>query len=119
MRSNRSFPLEFHYRAVFFRSQVIEDTWLWHKRFCHLNFNGLKLLKQKDMVMGLPEMETKMSPCEACISRKHKRTSFPKQSSWRAKMPLELIHTNICGRMRTPSLNDHKYFLISLMTFRA
>ncbi|KAH0755916.1 hypothetical protein KY290_026186 [Solanum tuberosum] len=43
-----------------FKNEVVDDSWLWHKRFCHLSFHGLKLLKKKDMVQGLPEIHTEM-----------------------------------------------------------
>ncbi|KAH0632793.1 hypothetical protein KY284_035579 [Solanum tuberosum] len=36
-----------------------DNSWIWHKRFCHLNCHGLKLLKKKDMVQVLPEIHTK------------------------------------------------------------
>ena len=50
-------------------SLVFRDnySWLWHKIFCHLNFHGLKLLKQKNMVQGLPEIHTEVDPCESYI----------------------------------------------------
>ena len=48
----RNFPLQFHYNAL--KNEIVNDSWLWHKKFCYLNFHGLKLLKQKDMVQGLP-----------------------------------------------------------------
>ena len=31
---------------------------LWHLRYGHLNVNGLKLLSQKKMVVGLPKIST-------------------------------------------------------------
>ena len=100
-------------------SLVFRDnySWLWHKIFCHLNFHGLKLLKQNDMVQGLPEIHTEVDPCESCIMEKHYRKSFPKWVSWRASVFLELIHTNICGPMKTPSLGIQRYFLISIDDF--
>ncbi|XP_074341822.1 uncharacterized protein LOC141679213 [Apium graveolens] len=54
MESNRNFPITFDYKAL--KADVVEESWLWHKRFCHLNFQGLKLLKQRNMVDGLPEL---------------------------------------------------------------
>ena len=36
---------------------------------------------------------------------------FPK-TTWRAKAPLELVHADSCGHLRTPSLNNKRYFLL-------
>ena len=37
---------------------------------------------------------------------------FPKGVAWRAKEMLELVHTNICGPMRTHSHAQNKYFIL-------
>ncbi|KAK2981110.1 hypothetical protein RJ640_021164 [Escallonia rubra] len=34
------------------------ETSLWHLRYGHLNINGLKLLSQNEMVLGLPKIES-------------------------------------------------------------
>ena len=52
-------------------------------KYCNLNFHGLKLLKQKDMVQGLHEMHTEVDTCESCIIGKQHKKSFPKEVSWR------------------------------------
>ena len=36
---------------------------------------------------------------------------FPK-SSWSAKAPLELVHADIFGPIRTPSLGNKRYFIL-------
>ena len=37
--------------------------------------------------------------------------SFPKHS-WRAKAPLELVHSDIYGPMQTPTLGGYSYFIL-------
>ena len=39
---------------------------LWHLKYGHLNVKRIKLLFQKEMVHGLPKIES-LSLCEACI----------------------------------------------------
>lgn len=39
------------------------------------------------------------------------RLPFPK-TIWRTDAPLELVHADICGRRRIPSLGDKRYFLL-------
>ncbi|RVW32269.1 Retrovirus-related Pol polyprotein from transposon RE1 [Vitis vinifera] len=79
-----------------------------HKRFGQLNFNSLKILCQRKMVQGLPNtIEEKNEVCDGCALGKHHRQSFPKGVAWRAKKVLELIHTDICGPMSTPSQGNN------------
>jgi hypothetical protein len=41
--------------------------------------------------------------CEACIEGKHQRTSFSKNETTRVFKLLELVHSNMCGSMKTTS----------------
>ena len=42
---------------------------------------------------------------------KMQRSSFPKDGSVRATRKLQLIHSDVCGPMQTPSLGNHLYFV--------
>jgi hypothetical protein len=51
MAPNRSFPLTFKYtKDMALKVGVLDESWLWHKRFGHLNFQSLKLIHQKNVV---------------------------------------------------------------------
>ena len=76
---------------------VKDSAWLWHMRFGHLNFGGLKLLSQKKMVYGLPSIDQPNQLCEGCLVGKQSRKSFPKESMSKAGAPLQLIHAYVCG----------------------
>ena len=52
----------------------------------------------------LTPIEASLSPCESCILAKHHRESFPKGMSSGARVPLEIVHLDICGPMKMPSL---------------
>ncbi|RVW33419.1 Retrovirus-related Pol polyprotein from transposon TNT 1-94 [Vitis vinifera] len=89
-----------------------------HGRFGHLNFNSLKMLCQRKMVQGLPNtIEEKNEEYDGCALGKHHRQSFPKGVAWRAKKVLELVHTDICGPMSTPSQGNNKYFVLFIDDF--
>eukprot|EP00253_Pinus_taeda_P020270 PITA_20270 len=94
-----------------------DENWLWHLRFGHLNFGGLNLLSRKGMVRGLPLIEKLDSLCEGCILEKQHRESFSSGKSIRAKAPLEIVHSDVCGLMQTPSLADNQYFLTFIDDF--
>ena len=91
--------------------------WLWHLRFGHLNFESLELLSKKRMVRGLPCINHPDQLCEGCLLGKKFRNSFPKESYSRAKKPLELIHTNVCGPITPSSLGKNNYFLLFIDDF--
>ena len=63
------------------------------------------------MVKGLPLIEKLDSLCEGCILGKQQRESFPAGKSIREKAPLEIVHSDLCGPMQTPSLAGNKYVL--------
>ncbi|KAL0398210.1 UNVERIFIED_CONTAM: Retrovirus-related Pol polyprotein from transposon RE1 [Sesamum radiatum] len=73
-----------------FSVRMNDDVWLWHFRYGHLNFGGLRTLQQKNMVIGLPKITPPIEVCEECMISKQHRNKFPKGKSWRAKGILDL-----------------------------
>ena len=55
--------------------------------------------------------------CEGCALGKHHRHSFPEGKAWRATKPFELIHSDLCGPMKTTSLGGNQYFLTFIDDF--
>ncbi|PNX79108.1 copia-type polyprotein, partial [Trifolium pratense] len=109
---NNLFPLNMKsFQPAAFSSKSPDDSYLWHLRYGHLNIKGLQLLKQKNMVVGLPEIKIDNEVCEGCIYGKMHHLPFPK-TAWRSQAPLELVHADICGPTRTPSLGNKRYFLL-------
>ena len=49
--------------------------------------------------------------CSGCVLRKHNRDSFDKRTSWDASVPLELVHSDLCGPLPSASFFCFKYFL--------
>ncbi|KAL0440974.1 UNVERIFIED_CONTAM: Retrovirus-related Pol polyprotein from transposon RE1 [Sesamum radiatum] len=45
-------------------------------------------------------------------TRKTTQEAIPFRNLWRAKAVLELIHTDVCGPMRTPSHEQNRYFIL-------
>ncbi|CAA7032830.1 unnamed protein product [Microthlaspi erraticum] len=59
---------------------VSDKTELWHHRYGHLSYNGLTTLHNKEMVVGLPDIQPVKATCEACVKGKQHRVAFPKQT---------------------------------------
>jgi Reverse transcriptase (RNA-dependent DNA polymerase)/gag-polypeptide of LTR copia-type/Integrase core domain/GAG-pre-integrase domain/Domain of unknown function (DUF4219)/Zinc knuckle len=112
MAENKLFPLEMTtVKDQVFIAKEVKVTDLWHQRFGHLNGASLKLLKDKELVHGMPEMN-EIGLCEGCIYGKQTRKAFPKHQGRRSEEILELIHSDLVGPMRTTSLGGSKYFLL-------
>jgi hypothetical protein len=91
---------------------------LWHRRLGHLNEKGVRALQS--MVTGIDLTQVSCpSPlvCEACIEGKQHRLPFPTERARRAKNPLEIVHSGVCGPMRTTSMGGAKYFVTFIDDF--
>lgn len=89
------------------------DLKVWHQRYGHLNSNSLKKLARKNLVEGfnVTNIEEELDLCESCIHGKIHRSPFPRGGRILATKPLELIHSDLCGKMNTKSLGQNEYFL--------
>ena len=93
------------------RAEVQRKKNVWHRRFGHLGTRSLQQLARDKMVDGLdfdPSVEADF--CESCVEGKHHRSPFPTSVN-NTKRPLELIHSDVCGKIGTPSLSGAEYFL--------
>lgn len=97
-----------------FNTITDDQSHLWHRRYGHLGWSGLKILQQKKMVKGLPEFQAHTKVCEECLVGKQQRDPFPKKSVWRASQILQLLHADICGPIN-PIPNNKKRYLISFI----
>ncbi|KAG6529457.1 hypothetical protein ZIOFF_011655 [Zingiber officinale] len=112
MNANGLFPFETGKLQTYaLKCRDLDESYLWHLRYGHLNFKSLQLLEQKGMVTGLPTIHSKDRVCEGCIYGKMHRFPFPK-TAWRARSPLELVHADICGPIRSASLGNKQYFIL-------
>ena len=74
-----------------------DDSWRWHERFGHLNFEALKWLSNKEMAWGIPCVDHVEQFYDTCILTKQRWLPFPCQASFQAKEKLELVHGDLCG----------------------
>jgi hypothetical protein len=68
-------------------------------------------------VHGLPQIDLANHVCEGCVLGKQSRLSFPSGTSLRAKAPLQLVHTDICGPLDPISSGGNKYFITFIDDF--
>ena len=92
--------------------QKISPTELWHLRLGHMNPKYMSVMK--DTVEGMVNLPAHlpMFICHCCKEAKLTRAAKAAGSTSRAKEPLELIHVDTAGPMRTVSMFGNKYFTI-------
>lgn len=86
-------------------------TQLWHQRYAHLNYKGLRTLRFRNMVGGLPQLNGSANGCTSCFIGKQHRQPFPKKSQWHAVRCLQLVHSDLCGHISPSSNHGKKYML--------
>ena len=56
----------------------VDENWLWHKRFCYINFDSIVKTSSMFAVRDLTKIVKPTNTiCKECVLAKNKRTSFP------------------------------------------
>ena len=71
-----------------FQTILEDNTHLWHCRYGHLSFKGLRTSQYKQMVRRLPQLKAPSKICTDCMVGKQHRDVIPKRSLWRASQRL-------------------------------
>nr|GFA85277.1 hypothetical protein [Tanacetum cinerariifolium] len=86
---------------------------LWHRHLNHLNFGTLNELARNDLVRGLPLLKyDKDHLCPSCQLGKSKKASHLLKTENTNKEILSLLHMDLCGPMRTETINTKRYVLV-------
>lgn len=97
-------------------STKVNNTEIWHKRLGHCHLQGMLQMKRHEMTTGLPVFDGNLPNCHACQFGKQSRAPFP-QVQWRSSKKLQLIHTDVAGPQRMPSLKGNLYYVIFIDDF--
>lgn len=113
MASNRTFQVSLrNLESQCMTAEILaEDTWLRHLRLGHLNFRDLSMLRNKEMVLGLPAIQIPSKVCDSCLISKQPRNSFSNFTPSRANDLLHIVYSDVCGPFDAPSLGGSKYFV--------
>ena len=89
---------------------VIEGvTWLHHA--CD-NYVICVWVSKENLVEGFDYCISKENSfCEPCLKGKLQRNQFPAHSERKTSKPLELIHSDVCGKISSKSLSGAEYFV--------
>lgn len=87
-----------------------DDCILWHQRYGHIGWDRLNTLAKESMVNGFDYRPAVMERfCEPCVQGKQTRNSFKGKSGIQTTKPMELVHSDVCGKMGAPSLGGSEY----------
>ena len=90
----------------------VEESWLWHKRLCHVNFDNLVKIRKFRKVKGIPNIKKpEVGLCKNCQIEKMGKTSF-KSKNYQFEDILEIVHTDLCGPIGIESYIGEKFFIL-------
>ena len=89
----------------------LDESWLWHKRMGHINFDNLVKLDKKT-VKEMPQITKPANTlCKHFKHGKQTKVEF-KTKEYATTNPLQIVHTDLCGPIRTKGLNGEQYFML-------
>ena len=89
---------------------------LWHKRLGHISKDAIRILQNRSLLGAVKYSKTINKACESCVEGKQHRVSFPPRIS-KSSEPLQLIHSDLYGPMRTTSKGGAEYFVLFMDDF--
>ena len=90
-------------QALFITSTATSSL-LWHRRLGHPCFD---ILKKTLLWLSLTQFV-----CESCQLGKHHRSSYSSRDDIPSSAPFDLLHCDVWGPSRTPSILGHRYYIV-------
>jgi transposase InsO family protein len=89
-----------------------------YRRLGHAHKDAISKLSRKKLVVGLPKIKfEKDRLCDACQQGKQTKVSFKSKNVISTTRPLQLLHMDLFGPTRTPSLGGRYYCLVVVDDF--
>jgi transposase InsO family protein len=89
-----------------------DESCLWHRRMGQMHFDNLVKINKNEAVRQMPEISKLANTiCKHCQHGKQTRARF-RIKEYSTTKPLEIVHTDLCGPMRTKGLNGEQYFML-------
>eukprot|EP00253_Pinus_taeda_P020875 PITA_20875 len=91
------------------RASISELCEIWHHRMGHMYHGALRTLRK--ITTGVPDFSTDhFDTCRGCAMGKFAKSPFPSSDS-KATGILDLIHSDVSGRMSHVSLSGYQYYV--------
>jgi hypothetical protein len=86
-----------------------DESWLWHRRLGHLNFDHIIKLRNNGAVKDLPKISKPYDyVCKSCQIGKLTCTQFKSKKIPSTEKPLQLVHMDLCGPSRKEGTGKEK-----------
>ena len=85
-----------------------DETYLWHLRLGHINLDRINILVKDGPLRELNVGS--LLVCESCLEGKMTKRPFSAKGE-RAKDPLELVHSDVCGPLNVQARGGYEYFV--------
>ena len=106
-RVENLYYLKYHRKEQYLNMAEKSNEMLWHQGYGHLGEQNLKSLANNELDYNASK---NIDFCESCIGGKQHITPF--DSSERHTIDLlELVHSDVCGKISKPSIRGAQYFL--------
>ncbi|KAG6470975.1 hypothetical protein ZIOFF_072064 [Zingiber officinale] len=94
-----------------------ETAVIWHMRLGHVNYSKLNMMMQKSMLKGLPQLDIRTDTiCAGCQYGKAHQLPY-QESNFKAKEPLELVHSDVFGSVKQSSIGGMRYMVTFIDDF--
>ncbi|KAE8699425.1 hypothetical protein F3Y22_tig00110578pilonHSYRG00054 [Hibiscus syriacus] len=94
-----------------------ETSDLWHMRLGHVSYSKLSVIVKKSMLKGLPQLDVRTDTvCAGCQYGKAHQLPYD-ESKFKAKEPLELVHSDVFGPVKQQSISGMRYMVTFIDDF--
>ncbi|KAE8655616.1 hypothetical protein F3Y22_tig00117021pilonHSYRG00028 [Hibiscus syriacus] len=99
------------------RTRKNETSDLWHMRLGHVSYSKLSVMVKKSMLKGLPQLDVRTDTvCAGCQYGKAHQLPYD-ESKFKAKEPLELVHSDVFGPVKQQSISGMRYMVTFIDDF--
>ncbi|KAE8674817.1 putative disease resistance protein [Hibiscus syriacus] len=99
------------------RTRKNETLDLWHMRLGHVSYSKLSVMVKKSMLKGLPQLDVRIDTvCAGCQYGKAHQLPYD-ESKFKAKEPLELVHSDVFGPIKQQSISGMRYMVTFIDDF--
>ncbi|KAL8133942.1 hypothetical protein AgCh_009127 [Apium graveolens] len=91
----------------------VDESWNWHKKFSHLNFNSINEFAKKELVRGY----SSDGLCDAFQKSKQRRVSFKIKTEFSISEPYHMLHLDLFRPVNIMSINKKRYTLVIVDDF--
>ncbi|CAL1391452.1 unnamed protein product [Linum trigynum] len=93
------------------RARKNDTVDLWHARLGHVSYHKLQVMMKKSMLKGLSQLEVRDNiVCAGCQYGKAHQLPY-EESHYKAKEPLQLVHSDVFGRVKQTSISGCRYMV--------